>query len=263
MTPTLRAPVLVPGVATGIGSLPHDDPTAAAELVLRCLPELPAVPQLPGRDPREGMIAQWLVALPEVEVAPDGSLTVLGESDAEPECVFDDRAHSGLLAFLDVASRARADAATGQGAGHRSADARCRVARRRDARARAFERAARRDARVVGCAGRARRRATARHRTGAVPRRAVVRGVASRRRAARSRGRDRRAVGRSLAAVDSVTGVHVCGDGDLALALEAGPEVLGVEVSDDLVQHTVGLGALPRRRRLDRVGRGADRSPGR
>ena len=46
----------------------------------------------------------------------------------------------------------------------------------------------------------------------------------------------------ALAAVDCVTGVHVCGDGDLALALEAGPEVLGVEVSDDLVQHTVGAG---------------------
>jgi hypothetical protein len=45
----------------------------------------------------------------------------------------------------------------------------------------------------------------------------------------------------ALAAVDSVTGVHVCGEGDLALALEAGPEVLGVEVHDDLVQHTVGL----------------------
>ena len=45
----------------------------------------------------------------------------------------------------------------------------------------------------------------------------------------------------ALAAVDSMTGVHVCGDGDLALALEAGPEVLGVEVSDDLVEHTVGL----------------------
>jgi hypothetical protein len=45
----------------------------------------------------------------------------------------------------------------------------------------------------------------------------------------------------ALAAVDSTTGVHVCGDGDLALALAAGPEVLGVEVDDDLVQHTVGL----------------------
>ena len=67
----------------------------------------------------------------------------------------------------------------------------------------------------------------------------------------------------ALAAVDSVTGVHVCGDGDLALALEAGPEVLGVEVDDDLVRHTVGAGALPRRRRLDRVGRGAHRPAGR
>ena len=108
MSPTLRAPVLVPGVATGIGSLPHDDPAAAAELVLRCLPELPSVPQLPGRDPREGMLAQWLTALPEVEVGRDGSLTVLGESDAAPECVFDGHAHSGLLAFLDAASRAGA-----------------------------------------------------------------------------------------------------------------------------------------------------------
>ena len=45
----------------------------------------------------------------------------------------------------------------------------------------------------------------------------------------------------ALAAVDCVTGVHVCGDGDVALALAAGPEVLGVEVSDDLVRHTVAL----------------------
>jgi hypothetical protein len=45
----------------------------------------------------------------------------------------------------------------------------------------------------------------------------------------------------ALASVDCVTGVHVCSDGDVALALEAGPEVLGVEVNDDLVQHTVSL----------------------
>src|SRR5262249_29495478 len=69
MAATFRAPVLLPGVATGIGSLPHDDPVEAAELVLRCLPELPAVPQLPGRDPRESMLAQWLCALPEIDVA--------------------------------------------------------------------------------------------------------------------------------------------------------------------------------------------------
>src|SRR5215207_1525638 len=106
MSPTVRAPILVPGVATGVGSLPHHDPATAAELVLRCLPELPAAPQLPGRDPREGMLAQWLGALPEVEVASDGSVVLQGQSDAAPECVFEDHAHSGLLALLDVAARA-------------------------------------------------------------------------------------------------------------------------------------------------------------
>src|SRR4051812_15975001 len=104
MTPTLRAPVLVPGVATGIGSLPHDDPVAAAELVLRCLPELPAAPQLPARDPREGMIAQWLGALPEVAVDAEGTVVVAASSNAAPECEFDGGAHAGLLAFLDVAA---------------------------------------------------------------------------------------------------------------------------------------------------------------
>ena len=45
----------------------------------------------------------------------------------------------------------------------------------------------------------------------------------------------------ALAAVDCVTGVHVCGDGDLGLALESGPQVLGVEVSEALVGETIAL----------------------
>ncbi len=45
----------------------------------------------------------------------------------------------------------------------------------------------------------------------------------------------------ALAAVDCITGVHVCGDGDLGLALESGPQVLGVEVSDALVRDAVAL----------------------
>jgi hypothetical protein len=39
----------------------------------------------------------------------------------------------------------------------------------------------------------------------------------------------------SLAATTCLTGVHVCGDGDLRLAFEAGPTVLGVPVSDALI----------------------------
>src|SRR3954452_17152266 len=102
MVPTLQTPVLTPGVATGIGSLPHTDARAAVEAVLRCLPDLPAVPQLPARDPREGLCAQWVGALPEVTIAVDGSIVVSGASDAEPECLLDPDAHAGLLAFLDV-----------------------------------------------------------------------------------------------------------------------------------------------------------------
>src|SRR5262245_38717979 len=104
MTPSPRAPALVPGAATGIGSLPHTDPVAAAELSLQCLPELPFAPQLPGRDPREGMVAQWLQALPEVRVGSHGEVEVVGRSDAAPVCTFDATHHSGLLAFLDVAA---------------------------------------------------------------------------------------------------------------------------------------------------------------
>src|SRR6476659_3863308 len=73
------------GVATAIGSLPHVDPVLAAELVLAVHPELPCAPQLPSRSPREGMLAAWLGALPEVVVDDRGALqlcTPAAESDA-------------------------------------------------------------------------------------------------------------------------------------------------------------------------------------
>jgi hypothetical protein len=240
MSPTLRAPALVPGIATGIGSLPHDDPMVAAELVLRRLPELPAVPQLPGRDPREGMLAQWLVALPEVRVARDGSLTVVGDSDAAPECVFDEHAHSGLLAFLDVASaavraplRVKAQVTGPLTLGtalHAAGMPAPRAFRRAAAATRAWSVALEElvSARLPD--------------TGLVlflDEPALVQWRRDDAPLDRESAID--VLSGALAAVDTVTGVHVCGDGDLALALEAGPEVLGVEVRDDLVQHTVGL----------------------
>ncbi len=250
--------MLVPGVATGIGSLPHSDPVAAAELVLRCLPELPAAPQLPARDPREGMIAQWLGALPEVEVSAEGAVVVTGASDAEPECRFDSGAHAGLLAFLDLASSAPAPSASASSA--QAASAR-----------RAPARVARVKAQLTGpltlgvaleAAGmptkRAFRRAAEASRAWAVALEALV--------AARLPDADlvlffdepslvqwRRGDGPldresaidvlsgALAAVDCITGVHVCGDGDLSLALEAGPQILGVEVGDELVRDTVAI----------------------
>jgi hypothetical protein len=97
--------VFVPGIATAIGSLPHRDAGAAAALVLRCLPELPAAPQLPIRTPLEGFVAQWVRAIDGVHVEPDGSLTIAPGLDSHAEIVpaFDALAHGGLLAFLDAA----------------------------------------------------------------------------------------------------------------------------------------------------------------
>jgi hypothetical protein len=72
---------LVTGMATSVGSLPHVDAHEAAQLVLRCLPDLPAVPELPNRSPHEALLER-----------------------AGDEIAFTDDAHGGLLAFLDAAA---------------------------------------------------------------------------------------------------------------------------------------------------------------
>ncbi len=45
-------------LATGVGSLPHDDPDAAAGFVLETA-DVPYLPQLPNRHNEEGMLLQW------------------------------------------------------------------------------------------------------------------------------------------------------------------------------------------------------------
>ncbi|HXY92614.1 MAG TPA: hypothetical protein VEP49_09075 [Acidimicrobiia bacterium] len=238
--PVLRAPVLQPGLATGIGSLPHTDARAAAELVLRCLPELPAIPQLPSRDPREGMLAQWLMALPEVQVGDDGSIDVAGVSNLAPECVFDERAHAGLLAFLDAADahdrpidrvKVQVTGPLTLGVALRAAGMPTRHAFARAAEAtRAWSVALEDllDARLPDAALVLflDEPALVRWRRGDAPldRESAIDVLSG-----------------ALAAVDCVAGVHVCGEGDLGLALEAGPQVLGVEVSDALVRDTIPL----------------------
>src|SRR4051812_25325466 len=95
------------GMATAIGSLPHHDAHAAAALTLRCLPELPAAPQLPLRTRREGVVAQWAGAVPGVVVHDTGELELVAAIDvhAPLQPRFDDASHAGLLTFLDVAAR--------------------------------------------------------------------------------------------------------------------------------------------------------------
>ena len=246
MTPSLRAPVLLPGLATGIGSLPHTDAQAAAEAVLRCLPEFPAAPQLPSRDPREGMIAQWLGALPEISVAPDGSILIVGVSELAPECHFDSDAHAGLLAFLDAASALeRAPVRVkAQVTGPLTLGVALRAAGMPEQRA--FRRAAE--------TTRAWSVALEELLNSRLPDTSVVLFFDEPALVAWRRGDaplDRESaidvLSGALAAVDCVTGVHVCGDGDLGLALEAGPQVLGVEVQRSARARHDRTRALPRR----------------
>jgi methionine synthase II (cobalamin-independent) len=60
------------GLATGIGSLPHKDARGALDLIFKYLPDIPFWPQLPKRDVREGMVAQFSENLPCVRVAREG-----------------------------------------------------------------------------------------------------------------------------------------------------------------------------------------------
>ncbi len=69
------------GLAMGIGSLPHQDADEAVDLVFKYLPEAPFWPQLPKRDMREGMIAQFSENLPCLEIK--GKSLVFNPEDKE------------------------------------------------------------------------------------------------------------------------------------------------------------------------------------
>ncbi len=65
------------GLTTGIGSLPHSDAGQALGLVFKYCPQIPFWPQLPKRDVREGMVAQFLQRLP-IPQTPNGDLFASG-----------------------------------------------------------------------------------------------------------------------------------------------------------------------------------------
>ena len=62
------------GLATGVGSLPHKDIDSALDLIFKSVPQAPFWPQLPKRDMREGMVAQFSEHLPCLEFA-NGNLS--------------------------------------------------------------------------------------------------------------------------------------------------------------------------------------------
>lgn len=53
-------------MATAIGSLPHNDPSSACDVVLKNIPEMPIWPQLPQTNFRESMEIQYCEGLPSV-----------------------------------------------------------------------------------------------------------------------------------------------------------------------------------------------------
>ena len=239
MSLSLHGGVFPTGLATGIGSLPFSEAEPAAELVLRVLPEFPAVPQL--ATPREGVVAQWAGALPEVTVAADGSITVDPDRVGEPlDTRFTRESHAGLLGFLDAAAvypepilRVKAQVVGPLTLG-------TALMRAGLGPAVAYERA------LVAVVGWLAELETV---------------LAERLRGARALlfldepalvlwSRDQAPIERedaidllssALAACSTETGVHVCGDGDVRLAFEAGPTVLGLPVSDALVDDVGSL----------------------
>ncbi len=73
----------LPGfLPTAVGSLPHTDPEAACDLVLQRLPDIPAWPQLPRRDVRERLPAQFCGGFPGV-VMEDGRVYVDRRQDLD------------------------------------------------------------------------------------------------------------------------------------------------------------------------------------
>jgi methionine synthase II (cobalamin-independent) len=62
----------IKGLATGIGSLPYRGSDLAVDLIFKYLPNIPFWPQLPKRDIREGMVAQFSENLPGLKVTGDG-----------------------------------------------------------------------------------------------------------------------------------------------------------------------------------------------
>ncbi len=89
------------GLATGIGSLPHQDAQAALELVFKYCPQIPFWPQLPKRDIREGMLAQFSENLPGLKLSANGLVFSGADKDKGLE-VFYEKIISGDKAYFRV-----------------------------------------------------------------------------------------------------------------------------------------------------------------
>ncbi len=230
------------GTATAIGSLPFTDVDEAVAFVLAALPDLPAAPTLPRRDPREGMIAQAAWGIVGVEVRPDGTIAV-EPAALDPAARLGDPALAGapfatLRAFL-AAVRGRTGPVKLQVTGPATLAMALVEAGAPVDRACAVAGAAVRE-RAVAVLDAARAAAPEATLVMFLDEPALVGGPPE-------------ALGHPEDVIDlvsgalavceprAVTGVHVCGPSDWRMVLQTGPRVLSVPVDADLGP---GAGAL-------------------
>jgi len=77
------------GLATGVGSLPFLDAQKAIDLILRYVPCAPFWPQMPKRDMREGMIAQFSENLPGLKIDASGLRFAPVDQEKELEAFYE------------------------------------------------------------------------------------------------------------------------------------------------------------------------------
>lgn len=234
------------GLATTIGSLPHEDPLAAAAFVLEHSPHLPAAPSLPNRSGRERMIAQAAWGIPGVTVLPDGSLEV-DDRAIDPRAPLTEDGIDGdpfvsLRAFLAAVAGRRTPIKLQLTGPVTLGIALLSLGVPAE---RAFA--------VAGAAARARARALLAAAGEAAPMAPLVvfvdePGLTAAMDAAFPLDPNRTIdlVSSTLAAIEphAVTGVHCCGMADWRVVLQAGPQILSLPVEMGAAQHAGAISAF-------------------
>lgn len=101
-----------PGASTGVGSLPHRDAQAAAEFACR-EHELVVIPSLPRRSPAESMIAQAVVGMPGITLGQYGSIAVDVDMVDPSAPVTTDLASDSFVGFRTFLQHARTEGLDG------------------------------------------------------------------------------------------------------------------------------------------------------
>lgn len=109
--PPVRPSPFVDGAAVSIGSLPHRDPVAAAAFSIAEF-DVATIPTLPRRSAAEAMVPQALAGVPGIAISPSGDVTV-DRSIVDPDHPVTTDLHAepfvGFSAFLDLAGRVKLD----------------------------------------------------------------------------------------------------------------------------------------------------------